>query len=402
MSAAPPRIALFGLFGAGNFGNEGSLAALHQALRGALPAGAELSCICAEPAKVLAQHGLASIPINRPPFRARWARILDRVLLGMPSRLANLAHTFAALRGLDALIAPGTGLLDDFGEGPTGMPYDVFRWCLLARLRGLKVVLVSIGAGPVRNRWSRLLLALAARLANRRSYRDLASKEFVVGLGVEVRDDVVTPDLAFLLPRPSPPAPSSSAAVIGVGVMAYRGWLPDPDAEARIYAAYRDTMTAFVAGLLRSGRRVRLLIGEDYDAATAEEIAAAAAAAVPDAPPPEVPPLATLSDVMAAMADADVVVATRFHNVVCALKMGKPTISLGYAPKNDALLEAAGLGGYALHVERFTLSELQERLEALLAERDALRAAVIARTSAYENELAAELDRVIGALGLSR
>ena len=30
------------------------------------------------------------------------------------------------------MIEPGTGILDDFGEGPYGMPFDLFGWCLVA------------------------------------------------------------------------------------------------------------------------------------------------------------------------------------------------------------------------------------------------------------------------------
>ena len=53
-------------------------------------------------------------------------------------------------------------------------------------------------------------------------------------------------------------------------------------------------------------------------------------------------PARTLHDVMQQMADTDIVVATRYHNVVCALRMSKPTISIGYAEKNDALLRRSG------------------------------------------------------------
>ena len=34
---------------------------------------------------------------------------------------------------------------------------------------------------------------------------------------------------------------------------------------------------------------------------------------------------------MRAMAPVGTVVATRYHNVMCALKLSKPTISLGYS-----------------------------------------------------------------------
>ena len=46
------------------------------------------------------------------------------------------------------------------------------------------------------------------------------------------------------------------------------------------------------------------------------------------------------------MAETRIVVATRFHNVVCALKMKKPTISIGYASKNDVLLAEMGLAEF--------------------------------------------------------
>ena len=56
--------------------------------------------------------------------------------------------------------------------------------------------------------------------------------------------------------------------------------------------------------------------------------------------------------VMAEMARAEVVVASRYHNVVAALRVGVPTVSLGYAGKNAALLE------------RFGMSELDQPIHA--------------------------------------
>ena len=47
---------------------------------------------------------------------------------------------------------------------------------------------------------------------------------------------------------------------------------------------------------------------------------------------------------MAQMAAVDTVVATRYHNVICALKLCKPTLSVGYAAKNDAADGGMGLG----------------------------------------------------------
>jgi polysaccharide pyruvyl transferase WcaK-like protein len=81
---------------------------------------------------------------------------------------------------------------------------------------------------------------------------------------------------------------------------------------------------------------------------------------------------------MRQMQETDVVVATRYHNIVCALKLAKPTISLGYSKKNDVLMAQAGLGTYCHHVESFEVDQLIEQFEMICAQRtqcaDAVRA----------------------------
>ena len=64
---------------------------------------------------------------------------------------------------------------------------------------------------------------------------------------------------------------------------------------------------------------------------------------------------ATLTAIMTEMARAEVVVASRFHNVICALKARRPTVSLGYAGKNERLLTEFGQPGRAQPMESFDL-----------------------------------------------
>ena len=47
------------------------------------------------------------------------------------------------------------------------------------------------------------------------------------------------------------------------------------------------------------------------------------------------------------------VAATRFHNIDLRLKLGKPTVSLGYADKNERLMNEFGLGEFSQPVETF-------------------------------------------------
>jgi polysaccharide pyruvyl transferase WcaK-like protein len=76
------------------------------------------------------------------------------------------------------------------------------------------------------------------------------------------------------------------------------------------------------------------------------------------------------------------VVAIRYHNVLCALKLGKPTIAIGYSPKHAALMTDMGLPGFCEPVSSLDVDQLIERftelerrsaeLRQILAERNAV------------------------------
>ena len=72
---------------------------------------------------------------------------------------------------------------------------------------------------------------------------------------------------------------------------------------------------------------------------------------------------------MAQIAETDLVVATRYHNVVCALKLGRPTMSIGYADKNDVLLDEMGLGNFCQHIEHLDVDLLIQQFRRLAAGR---------------------------------
>ena len=65
---------------------------------------------------------------------------------------------------------------------------------------------------------------------------------------------------------------------------------------------------------------------------------------------------------MSEMARAEVVVASRFHNIICALMTRRPTVSLGYAGKNERLLTEFGQGGRAQPMESFDVDLLLDQV----------------------------------------
>ena len=398
-SIPPRRIGLFGLFGSGNSGNDGSLEAMLVFLRETRP-DAEITCICAPQRSASIQIAqslqVAAIPLGIPPPDNRLLRAVDRLLLSLPRRILSLVHAIGQMRRLDALIIPGTGILDDFWEGPLNMPLTLFTWCLVARLWGATIAFVSIGAGPIHHPISRWLMKWAVAMADCRSYRDTISKDFMASIGFDARGDEIYPDIAFKLPAPPPTrraanqsGPLTMPLTVGVGVMTYQGWRNDASRNAEIYAAYREKITDFVLWLLDRGHVVCILMGDQSDRRAAADVLAKVAAAKPDLPRDRLraEPISSLHDLMRQVAETDVVVATRFHNVVCALKLGKPTVSISYAEKNDALMAEMGLGRFCQHVERLDVDLLIEQFTQLIADRERHEQRIEAVNLAYRERL---------------
>jgi polysaccharide pyruvyl transferase WcaK-like protein len=204
----------------------------------------------------------------------------------------------------------------------------------------------------------------------------MPSKTFMESIGIDTQEDAIYPDIALNLPAPRPPRRrkgKDAPITIGVGVMAYHGWRNDPASGAKIYAAYLDKIADFVLWLLHRGHVVRVLMGEVSDRRAVDDLLAAVRAQRPALAEGAITfaPAHTLHDVMQQMAETDIVVATRYHNVVCALRMSKPTISIGYAEKNDALLREVGLGEFCQHIEHLDVDLLEAQSARLLADRAA-------------------------------
>jgi polysaccharide pyruvyl transferase WcaK-like protein len=301
------------------------------------------------------------------------------------------------------LLVPGTGILDDFNESPFGLPYEIWRWCHAAKLGGAKIGFVSVGAGPIAHWLSRTFMRGAARRADYRSYRDGLSKDFMDSIGTNRPKDPVFPDLAFGLPTPPSPARrAGEPLVVAVGVMAYYGWAGGEQGQG-VYETYIAKLAAYVGWLVGSGRRVKFVVGAQRDAAAIDDLRARVLALDPrhgDGLEPS-PAARNLHDVMRQMAEADIAVATRFHNLVCALHVGRPTLSLGYGDKNHALMADTGLAEFSQPVEAFDLDRLIARTEQMIAERAAREAAIRRQVAHYEAQLAIQEDLLVERFGLA-
>ncbi|MFJ9853211.1 polysaccharide pyruvyl transferase family protein [Streptomyces sp. NPDC101150] len=376
------RVGVFGLLGSGNLGNDGSLEAVLGYLRAEHP-DAVVDALCGGPEAVATRYGIPATRLHWYRGEYRTASRAGAIAGKGLGKLVDAVRTAAWVRRHDVVIVPGMGVLEaTLPLRPWGFPYALFLLCASGRLFGTRVALVSVGAAAIRNRPTRALVRWSARLAAYRSYRDAPSRDAMRAMGVDTARDEVYPDLAFSLPTPPSSAPAGPPGTVCVGVMAFHGGNDDRARAEEIHRRYLDGTTRFVRALVEDGRPVRLLTGDQVDA----PVVAAILDAV-DSPLVTAAEVASLADLMKETAAADTVVAIRYHNLICALKAGTPTLALCYAAKSDALMDRMGLAAYRHPAREVDADRLLEQFRALERRSAELRRTLTDRNLAAVRQL---------------
>lgn len=395
------HIAIFGNFGTGNLGNEASLRAMLDLLYRTRP-NARVTVVCYGVEAVEQEHSVNALSIRMDDTRGL-VRLFNRLLFSIPLKAATLLRAIYFARQVDIFLVPGTGILDDFQERWKGMPFDLWLWSTAVRIARRPFAFVSIGAGPIRSSMSAKLMLNAARLASYRTYRDDISLSFMEKMKTRGPDDHVSADLVFQLPSPSfalgehtPP----SSKMIGVGVMSYRGWERSDGSGEDKHNAYLEKLVIFTNWLLDEGYRVRFLIGEFSDLPVVDDVIARLRVRRVELNADQfvAEKANSLEELMHQIADTEVVVATRYHNIVSALMMHKPVLSISYAAKNGALLSEAGLSEFQQEIEDLNVELLIQQFEVLMLRRIELVESVAAAVSNFRERLTAQENELLARL----
>ena len=389
------KISLLGHFGKGNQGNEGTFESVLYHVRRLMP-DAESLCICTGPDAVAADYGIATVQMmgfTGAPSNPRnpVARVLRRVFVGIPREIRRWLDAVRTLRGTDALVIPGTGLLTDaYGLSHWG-PYNLFRWCLAAKLRRSRLLFVSVGVGPVYTRAGRLLLRSALSLANYRSFRDEPSKEWARRVGVRVDADSVVPDLVFSYPEElsvEREAVRRNRRTVGLGLMHDAGKYSVDVPTDEIYRAYLENMAAFARWLLDNNWNIRLLIGDVVDIPVIHEFQGLLkkTGAYDESHVAYQTPR-SVQHLMEQLAGTEIVVATRFHNVLMALLLNKPAIAISFHHKCSSLMNQMGMLNYCQDITHLDSAELIEKFRQLEKSAETVKQAVRLKVQECRNSL---------------
>jgi polysaccharide pyruvyl transferase WcaK-like protein len=389
--SAGRRVGLFGLLGQGNLGNDGSMEAVLGYLREAHP-GVILDALCSGPALVAERYAIPAAPLRR--FDTNTSR--GTGLGGLARRCLELGagtviDTFriaAWVRRHDSVIVPGMGVLEQTVPlRPWQTPYLVFVLSVSGKLLRTKVALVSVGTNVIHDRPTRWLFITAARLAHYRSFRDTVSRDAMQKMGLDVSGDAVYPDVVFSLRmeryEQDPPA------AVGVGIMDFSGTNEERRQGDEIRSDYVAKMIRFVMWLVESGRQVRVFTSDSVDEPIAAQIVADVRARYPDVPPSQVitEPVPSMAELLRQTASVGTVVATRFHNVLYSLRLGRPTVAIGYAAKHQALMTQMGMSRYCQEARSLDVASLIDQFTELESRAAELRLVIAERNAAMAQEV---------------
>lgn len=441
----PLTVGIFGHYGNENLGDEAIIEAAIQAVRTFSPT-ARICGFSINPADTAQRYGIPAFPIRYFPnrqiaatpgapsrgataspakasssARSRVASLKDivkriplagrllrslRSLVNAPGELAHelrfLRDSRNRIRDVDLLLVSGSNqFLDNFG-GVWGFPYTLLKWSILAKLTGAKLAFLSVGAGPIDSAVSRAFVRTALRLSDYASFRDEASRQLIEnrkgrrfgdvfpdlahGLTIKIRDGSTDVDRR-----------SAKRPTVGINPMPVydrRYWhAPDDDR----YWEYVGRLASFASMLCRDGYDVFFFPTQARDESVIRDILKKLDEDVCDSADRNdiVRDAKSVSGLMDVYAEADIIVATRFHGVLLALRAERPVLGICYFRKTRDLLRDMGQEACAVDLETFTASDLYERLKTLETNRAEALVQIRERGETYRAELRAQYAQVL-------
>lgn len=450
-----PVIGVFGHYGNRNLGDEAIITAVVERLREQQPA-VEINCFSLDPEDTAARYGVPAFHIRRiaaagtaeepndesvrqspasqsdakeataagtgretkrgmraalaripglRPLAGVTSRVLE-VLARTPSEIRFLRYIYRRTRQLDLLIIAGSNqFLDNFG-GVWGFPWTLLRWSAIARLAGAKVAFVSVGAGPIDAKLSRVLVRIAIRNSSYTSFRDRASRKLILGESRSNRAGVF-PDLAHgltALPARSTPEWRPDAGgrpVVGINPMPMfdsRYWCVT---DASRYQTFVQILASFASGLLRDGYPIFFFSTQPKDENVVDDIVTRLEADVSGlfARETMVKRSRAVRELMSTLLSADIVVATRFHGTLLALLAERPVISIAYYRKSADLMGEMGQDEFVLPLENLQAADIREKVSRLEPRVVGVRDVLSRRNAEYRHALAEQYNQLLHMIG---
>lgn len=426
------KVGLLGEFGTGNTGNDATAAVTVARLRSALP-DIDLRLITTvEDTRPVAQaFGVDVVTLFRN--RATWTRRgLARRVMRPWHAARDMVRTWAVARGVDVIVVGGGGVFEaEAVSGPSG-------WIAMAGLLALtvassvghhRIAFVGIGGTYLPTRAERGMLALSMRRADYRSFRDEGSLHAVEQMGGAGPSDHVTADLVFAVDLPVVPHPAQlaeepasanpdaatervvvdpsaprSGRRIAMGVMGF-AWIARDDQGISAADPYVQALAGATALLVEQGDEVVVFCGDTADRPVIDQVVNVARARLVHDNHGDLTAAVTsqlsvaFDDHLSEVNRADVVICSRFHNVVAAMLLERSTVAVADRIKVRDIMEHAGLGDYVLEARGLTSVELVRCIRRAQARQADIRVALDSTVVGARMRATHELDELVHLVG---
>lgn len=410
MKNHPPKIALLHHAGGGNLGDDAIIDSVVANIRSRYPQ-AFIAAFSMNPEDTQKRHGIAAYPIrsfrwsmgyaaaapqarSSNPLLAAGGKLLRKVQR-TAREVAFWSRSFGRLRQFDTLVVSGGGQLTE-RSGPWGFPYALFVWSWMAKLAGVRLLYLNIGAGPLRHPLSCFFVRRSLAAASYVSFRDQPSKDLAAHVGYRGPGQVC-PDNVYgaSFAIPAPPQKSPGSLLVGIAPMSYPYCDPreHPSADLqRIYEDFLGKLGAFATGVSRQGFGVQLFgsdMGTDPEAIRDLEGLLTERYQLT---PPSGAPVHSLEDLLGVISAMDIVVTCRYHGVVLAHLLNKPVLAIAHHPKVTALMEALGLSEYCVDIQDFSPERLEQLFASLVENREQVKVRMREVLADFRQQIAAQFD----------
>ena len=138
------------------------------------------------------------------------------------------------------------------------------------------------------------------------------------------------------------------------------------------YERYLESLAVFVRWLLDHDYDVKLLLGDDADTFVIDDLRAVLRERLASDIDERVTdhPIGSVHELLSQLSATDLVVATRFHNVLMSLLLSKPVIAISFHHKCSSLMSEMGLSEYCHDINQMNADTLIEQFQALVSNAD--------------------------------
>jgi polysaccharide pyruvyl transferase WcaK-like protein len=330
--------------------------------------------------------------LRRVPFLPQTVRTLR----ALPREIVFTIRAARLLRRGDLLIVAGGGQIADEWGGEWAQPFALWRWTALARLRGARIAVVSVGWGWLRSRLSRRFVYSALQRADYRSYRDQESAGHAESLGLPDGSRCV-PDIAMgmPLPRNRMSSPAHAGITVGLSPIAYGRQGIWPMTLTEIHEHYLHCLAAFMSGLTAHNIRVVVFTSTHMDRAVVDDLLEIVRG-LPDTQPHliDVAETTSLESLLEVLGTCHLVVASRLHGVILSHRLGIPTLAISHHRKVHVHMEEMGQAELCLEIERLKEGDLEKRFATMASRAGVLHGELRRIVGAARQPLDAQFDKL--------